>query len=107
MGRPAATDAEVEEVSKKSGCYDFIMDLENDFDTVAGGSGTHLSGGERQRISIARTTMKNAPILILDEATDDVTISAPNVCVNCIPKPLLDLPDLVIMTIAPFIPLEP
>lgn len=69
MGRPGASDAEVEQVARDSGCYDFITELENGFDTVVGGSGAHLSGGERQRISIARAMMKDAPLLILDEAT--------------------------------------
>ena len=68
-GKPNATDEEVIEVTKKSGCYEFIMQLENGFDTIAGGAGGHLSGGERQRISIARAMLKDAPIVILDEAT--------------------------------------
>ena len=69
MGRPDATDAEVEQAARDCGCYDFIMGLENGFDTVVGSGGGHLSGGEKQRISIARAMLKNAPIVILDEAT--------------------------------------
>ena len=69
LGKPGATDAEVEEAAKMSGCHDFIMSLENGYDTMVGSSGGHLSGGERQRISIARAMLKVAPVVILDEAT--------------------------------------
>ena len=69
MGREGATDEEVMEAAKKCGCHDFIMSLANGYQTICGGSGGHLSGGERQRISIARAMLKDAPIVILDEAT--------------------------------------
>ena len=69
LGRVDATDEEVEEAARASGCHDFIMGLENGYDTMVGSSGGHLSGGERQRISIARAMLKAAPIVILDEAT--------------------------------------
>lgn len=69
MGHPDATDTEVEAIAKAAGCHEFIMGLDHGYDTIVGGAGGHLSGGERQRVAIARAMMKNAPIVILDEAT--------------------------------------
>ncbi len=64
-----ATDEDIVNVAKRSGCHEFIMSLENGYETIVGSGGGHLSGGERQRISIARAMLKDAPIVILDEAT--------------------------------------
>lgn len=72
MGRPEASREEVMEAAKKARCYDFIMTLPEGFDTVVGEGGASLSGGEQQRISIARCILKDAPIVILDEATASV-----------------------------------
>ena len=72
FGKPDASMEEVQAAAKKARCYDFIMALPDGFDTVIGEGGATLSGGERQRISIARAIMKDAPIIILDEATANV-----------------------------------
>lgn len=72
IGRPEATEAEVMEAAKKAHCFDFIMKLENGFQTIIGEGGASLSGGEKQRIAIARCILKDAPIVILDEATASV-----------------------------------
>ncbi len=72
MGKADASYEEVVEVAKKARCYDFIMKLPQGFDTVIGEGGASLSGGEQQRLSIARCMLKDAPIVILDEATASV-----------------------------------
>ena len=69
MGQPDATDEQVVEMAKLAQCHDFIMEQEKGYDTMAGDAGDKLSGGQKQRISIARALLKNAPVVVLDEAT--------------------------------------
>ena len=72
FGKPDATEDEMIEAAKKARCHDFITSLPNGYDTVVGEGGGTLSGGEKQRISIARAILKDAPIIILDEATASI-----------------------------------
>ena len=72
FGRPGASREEIIEAAKKACCHEFISRLPDGYDTLIGEGGASLSGGERQRISIARAIMKDAPIIILDEATANV-----------------------------------
>ncbi len=72
IGRPDATDDEVVEAARRARCHDFIMKTEHGYSSSVGDAGNRLSGGERQRICIARAILKNAPILILDEATASI-----------------------------------
>lgn len=72
FGEPEASMERVIEAAKKAKCHDFIMTLPNGYETIIGEGGANLSGGEKQRISIARAIMKDAPIIILDEATANV-----------------------------------
>ncbi len=72
FGEPEASMERVIEAAKKAKCHDFIMNLPDGYETIIGEGGASLSGGEKQRISIARAIMKDAPIIILDEATANV-----------------------------------
>ena len=74
MGRPDASEEEVIQAAKKARCYDFVTALPDGFQTIVGEGGATLSGGERQRIAIARCILKDAPIVILDEATASVDV---------------------------------
>jgi ATP-binding cassette subfamily B protein len=69
MGNPAATDEQVMAAAKAAQCQDFVEKLPAGYHTVIGTRGIHLSGGEKQRIAIARAIVKDAPIVVLDEAT--------------------------------------
>ena len=69
LGKKGASDEDVINAAKATGCHEFILGLENGYETMAGGAGGHLSGGERQRICIARAMLKDAPVVIMDEAT--------------------------------------
>ena len=72
FGKPNAPHAEVVEAAKRARCHDFIEALPQGYETMIGEAGSTLSGGEKQRISIARAILKDAPIVILDEATSSV-----------------------------------
>ena len=69
LGKPDATQAEVEEAARQANIHDFIVSLPQGYDTPAGEWGSRLSGGQKQRISLARAILKDAPILLLDEPT--------------------------------------
>ena len=70
--RPDASQAEIEEAARKAHCHQFILQRASGYDTIVGEQGVRLSGGERQRVAIARAFLKNAPILVLDEATSSL-----------------------------------
>ena len=76
FGRPDATEEEVIEAAKAARCHDFIVSLPQGYDTVVGEGGGTLSGGEKQKLAVARALLKDAPIVILDEATSGFDVES-------------------------------
>lgn len=100
IGRPDATDEEIEKAAKLAYAHDFIVSLEEGYDTNAGERGSNLSGGQRQRIAIARAILKDAPILLLDEATSALDNESEN-CINMALKSLKNKKTIVMIAHRP------
>lgn len=96
FSRPDATDEQVREAARIANAYDFIVDLEDGFNTNVGDGGNKLSGGQKQRISIARAVLKNPPILILDEATSALDTESERLVQDAINKLMENRTSLVI-----------
>jgi ATP-binding cassette, subfamily B, bacterial len=95
-GRPNATDAEVTKAAKLAHCHEFITNLPEGYDTFVGERGIKLSGGERQRVAIARAILRNAPILVLDEATSSLDSESENLIQDALEKLMRDKTVIVI-----------
>jgi ATP-binding cassette subfamily B protein len=100
IGRPGASEAEIKEAARTARCHDFIMDLPMGYDTLIGEKGTRISGGEKQRLSIARALLKDAPILILDEATAFIDPENEALVQDAINKLILNKTLIVLIVIA-------
>lgn len=96
FGKPGATDEEIIQAAKIANAHDFIVDLENGYDTGIGERGNKLSGGQKQRISIARAVLKNPPILILDEATSALDTESEKLVQEALDNLMKDRTSLVI-----------
>jgi ATP-binding cassette, subfamily B, bacterial len=95
-GRPSATDAEVTEAAKLAHCDEFIADLPEGYETFVGERGIKLSGGERQRVAIARAILRNAPILVLDEATSSLDSESEGLIQDALEKLMVNKTVIVI-----------
>ena len=95
-GKLSATDSEVYEAAKSAHIHEFIMNLPDGYDTICGERGNNLSGGQRQRVIIARAFLKQAPILILDEATSSLDSHTEHLIQQSLQQLMLDKTVLVI-----------